>query len=140
MKFNIKKISKLCCLLPFVGTLFYSVFAFADGPMPGGHTGIGQLAYNITQSFTDIGQLIIASAYIGGFILVIAAVFKFKQHKDNPTQIPMGTPVALLAIGAVLIFLPSIIGPAGKTIFGESGQIIYGQPTGEGFQKIGTNT
>jgi intracellular multiplication protein IcmD len=137
MKFNVKKVAKLCCQLSFVGTFFYSVFAFAD---TASHTGIGQLAYNITQSFTDIGQLIIASAYIGGFILVIAAVFKFKQHKDNPTQIPMGTPVALLAIGAVLIFLPSIIGPAGKTIFGNDSTIIYGQSTGEGFTKIGTNT
>ena len=34
------------------------------------------------------------------------AIFKFKQHKDNPTQVPVGTPVAMLAISAALVFLP----------------------------------
>jgi intracellular multiplication protein IcmD len=35
---------------------------------------------------------------------------KFKQHKDNPTQTPIGTPIALVFIAAALLFLPSILG------------------------------
>jgi len=79
---------------------------------------IGNLAGNITGSFQQLGKLMAATSYLAGFGFAIAGVFKFKQHKDNPTQIPMGTPIALLVIGIVLIFLPGIIKPAGVTIFG----------------------
>lgn len=41
---------------------------------------------------------------------LVLAVYNFKQHKDNPTQLPIGTPIALVAIAAALLFLPSIIG------------------------------
>ncbi len=46
---------------------------------------------------------------------------KFKQHKDNPTQIPIGTPIALIFIGAALLFLPSILSVTGNTMFGTGG-------------------
>jgi intracellular multiplication protein IcmD len=80
---------------------------------------IGMIATDITNSFSGIGQLIIAASYIAGFGLTLASIFKFKQHKDNPQQVPMGTPVALLVIGIVLVFLPALFGPAGQTIFGD---------------------
>ena len=48
---------------------------------------------------------------------------KFKQHKDNPAQIPIGTPVALVFIAAALLFLPTILNIAGTTMFGGSGTI-----------------
>jgi len=38
----------------------------------------------------------IALQYIGRAIFLIAGIHKFKQHKDNPTQIPLPTPIALL--------------------------------------------
>ena len=43
---------------------------------------------------------------------------KFKQHKDNPTQVPIGTPIALVSVEAALLFLPSILTVAGNTMFG----------------------
>ena len=46
---------------------------------------------------------------------------KFKAHKDNPTQIPVGTPVALMFVAAALIFLPSMFEVAGGTLFGSAG-------------------
>jgi len=78
---------------------------------------IGNLAQNVTGSFQQLGKLMAATSYLAGFGFAIAGVFKFKQHKDNPTQIPMGTPIALLAVGVILIFLPGIISPIGYTIF-----------------------
>jgi len=83
-----------------------------------GSDNIGTLAGNVTGSFQQLGKLMAATSYLAGFGFAIAGVFKFKQHKDNPTQIPMGTPIALLVVGIVLIFLPGIIKPAGITIFG----------------------
>ena len=79
---------------------------------------IGSVASNVTSSFTALTQLITAASYIAGLAFAIGAILKFKQHKDNPTQIPIGTPIALLFVAAALLFLPSILTVAGDTMFG----------------------
>lgn len=81
---------------------------------------LANLATNVTAQFTAIGQLMIGVAYIAGIGFGISAVFKFKQHKDNPTQIPIGTPFALLAVSVILVFLPALYAPAGESIFGST--------------------
>jgi intracellular multiplication protein IcmD len=94
---------------------------------------IGTLAYNVTGSFAQIGSLMMGVAYVAGLGFGISAIFKFKQHKDNPTQIPIGTPFALLAVSVILMFLPSIYAPAGATVFGSSS-------TGGGFTGAGASS
>ena len=84
-------------------------------------TGIGGLASNITSNFTAIGQLLVSTAYVAGIGFGIAAIFKFKQHKDNPTQIPIGTPFALLGVSVMLVFLPGLYKPLGQTVYGSGG-------------------
>jgi intracellular multiplication protein IcmD len=78
--------------------------------------GLGAIAETVTQSFESFGKLMIAIAYLGGFGFMIFGVFKFKQHKDNPTQIPLGTPITMVMLGAVLVFLPAFVQPAGETL------------------------
>ncbi|KTC82370.1 MULTISPECIES: hypothetical protein [Legionella] len=90
---------------------------------------VGQMASNITGSFTNLTKLITAGSYLAGLGFSIGAIMKFKQHKDNPTQIPIGTPIALVFIAAALLFLPSILGVTGATMFGGSGGTTAG-PTG----------
>ena len=53
---------------------------------------------------------------VSDFPGLVLAVFNFKQHKDNPTQTPVGMPIALVAVAAALLFLPSIIGVAGHPL------------------------
>jgi|WetSurMetagenome_2_1015567.scaffolds.fasta_scaffold203176_3 intracellular multiplication protein IcmD len=113
--------------------------AFADGS--GGVTDLKSLVTQITSSFQSLGELMAATAYLAGFGMTIAAIFKFKQHKDNPTQIPMGTAIALLVVGIVLIFLPGVVGPAGTTIFGSKADTLAGGYTGQGAKQLpGGNT
>ncbi|NQY41768.1 MAG: type IV secretion protein IcmD [Legionellales bacterium] len=81
---------------------------------------IGKLAANVTSTFGDVAKLITAASYVGGIGFAVGAILKFKQHKDNPTQIPIGTPIAMLGVAAALLFLPTILGTAGETIFGGS--------------------
>jgi hypothetical protein len=50
-------------------------------------------------------------------------VVKFKAHKDNPTQIPIGTPIALIFVGAGLMFIPTVFKVSGATMFAASGQV-----------------
>lgn len=84
---------------------------------------IGDMATEMVNSFTSIAKLITAGSYLAGLGFSIGAIMKFKQHKDNPTQIPIGTPIALVFIAAALLFLPSILKVTGQTMFGEAGVV-----------------
>jgi intracellular multiplication protein IcmD len=133
-----KAFSFLKSLLKFslLSSLFYSGLALAQGGggAAGGDSGIGAIATNITGQFQAVGSLIVAIAFLAGIGFIMAAIFKFKQHKDNPTQITLGTPLAMLVIGAFLVFLPSLIGPTGKSIFG--GNTTPGGFSGSGVSAI----
>jgi len=95
---------------------------------------IGDIANTVVLSFQSIGKLMLASSYIAGIGFSVASIFKFKQHKDNPTQIPVGTPIALLGVAVMLIFLPGIIKPVGMTLFGNDANLenMAGGFTGNG--------
>jgi intracellular multiplication protein IcmD len=82
---------------------------------------LGNMASAVTSTFTQVGYAITGGSYVAGLAFSIGAVLKFKQHKDNPTQIPIGTPIALVFIAAALLFLPSILSVAGYTMFGAAG-------------------
>ena len=88
----------------------------------------GSMASTITGSFANLTKLMTAGSYLAGLAFSIGAIMKFKQHKDNPTQVPIGTPVALVFIAAALLFLPTILGITGFTLFGSSGKT--GGPSG----------
>lgn len=82
-------------------------------------TDLKGVAGSLKSNFTALAQLITAGAYLAGMGFAMAAILKFKQHKDNPTQIPVGTPIAMLFVAAALLFLPKIMEIAGKSVFGE---------------------
>jgi len=68
---------------------------------------IGSIASSINASFSNLAKLITAGSYLAGFGFSVGAIMKFKQHKDNPTQIPIGTPLALDLVSAAALYLPT---------------------------------
>jgi len=72
-------------------------------------------SYGISFTPQSAASLLAAAEQAGA---TAAALAKFNQHKDNPTQIPLGTPIALVFISAALLFLPTILSTAGVTAFG----------------------
>lgn len=84
-------------------------------------TTLGNMATSVYKTFTSVGDAITGGSYIAGLAFAIGAIMKFKQHKDNPTQITIGTPISLVFIAAALLFLPSILSVAGFTMFGKQG-------------------
>lgn len=92
---------------------------------------IATIAQTVTSTFADLASLITGASYVAGFGFSAAAIVKFKAHKDNPTQIPIGTPIALLFVGAALIFLPYIFSAGGITLFGEGAS--SSTPTGTAY-------
>lgn len=99
----------------FLGLIFLSTWVAAQGAT------IGTLAKNVIGSLDPLTKLLTAGAYVGGVTFFIVAVFQFKQHKENPQQVPLSKPMMILAMSSALIFLPSFIGSVSTTIFGSSG-------------------
>lgn len=117
------KISSKQALTRFfaVSLMLFAGASFADSSLT-----LGGMASSITSSFADLANLITAASYLAGLGFAIGAIMKFKAHKDNPTQITVGTPIALVFIAAALLFLPSILDVAGATMFGSSGGDVAG--------------
>lgn len=85
-------------------------------------TTLGDMASSIIDSFENLGLLITGASYLAGLGFSVGAIMKFKAHKDNPTQITIGTPIALVFVAAALLFLPSILKVTGQTMFGGAGE------------------
>lgn len=115
----INKTGFSCWLSSIACLTFLTLVSHSAAASPVG--SLGAMASTITVSFTNLAKLITAGAYLAGLGFSIGAIMKFKQHKDNPTQIPIGTPIALIFISAALLFLPSILGVTEATMFGPAG-------------------
>ena len=98
------------------GVIFMVSALFAESAWAAAKT-FGEVAARVTGTFGQIAKMITAGAYIAGLGFTVGAILKFKQHKDNPTQIPVGTPIAMLFIAAALVFMPSLLGMTGESLF-----------------------
>lgn len=111
------------------------LLAFASGSVYA-TMNVGSVANTITSNFGSLTQLITAGSYIAGTGFGVGTILKFKQHKDNPTQIPIGTPISMAFIAAALLFFPTILGVSGQSIFGSDASVA--SPTGTIFSTTGS--
>lgn len=66
-------------------------------------------------------QVVVALAYVSGVGFCVGGIFKLKAHKDNPQQVTIGTALFLLGVGIALLFVPTLIKMAGKSVGLSSG-------------------
>ena len=57
---------------------------------------------------------------MAGIGFAMAGILQFKAHKDNPAQVPLSKPIVYVCVGAFLLFLPQLMGTAGKSVFGDN--------------------
>lgn len=95
---------------------------FLSQPLFATQESLGTVAERIVKSFVGLTYLATGGCYLAGLAFSVTAILQFKQHKDNPTQIPVGKPISLVFIAAALLFMPSVLGVAGFTMFGEEAQ------------------
>ena len=76
---------------------------------PTGGGGLGDVPGAIKKTSVDILTIIKYVSLVAGVGFILTSLFKFDQHKKNPTQIPMSQPLTLLVIGACLMVLPYIV-------------------------------
>ena len=105
-----------------------ALLANAQIPTPGYETGdacsmageysLGCIAIRMSNGGEILIQLLLAIAFVSGWGFVIAAIFKFKQVRENPTQVPVSTPFAFLLTAILLIFIPGLMSTSSQTVFG----------------------
>jgi len=61
---------------------------------------------NLTDSASNLPNLISSVAYISGIGMGVAGIFKLKQHVDNPGNAPMKDGLVRLGAGGGLLSLP----------------------------------
>ena len=91
---------------------------------------LSSVADSISGGFGSFLSLMLSGAYLAGFGFLIGAVFKFKQHRDNPTQVPIGTPFMMMMVSVALIFLPSLVSSSGSQVFGSGAKAVGVSGTG----------
>lgn len=114
-----KRVIKIVLFVMGLTCLAAGAFAAAGGA---GTSGIGAVAGRALSNLPNIAKLITAGAYVAGMGFAVAAIAKFKAHKDAPQQVPISMPIVLLFVAAALIFVPSVFKTAGSTLFSGGGQ------------------
>lgn len=117
MKSFIKTVGRgiVKCLPVIVGVGLVSGVCFADGDLT-----IAAIASNMQSTVSSVANIISNVALVVGLSLVCASFFKLKQHKDQPTQVPISNGVTLLVIGAALTVFPLLLPTANQAAFGSS--------------------
>ena len=108
--------ARIKSVLLLIGS-FIALMCFTDLAVAAESKSFGDVANKLTTGFGAIAKLITAGAYLAGLGFSVGAIMKFKNHKDNPSQVPIGTPIAMTFIAAALLFLPSILGVTGGSLF-----------------------
>ncbi len=109
----IKKYLMAICLC-----LSFGVVNLAVASGSGGGQSLGAIVTTVQGNILSVVKLLIVIAYIAGVGFALVGILQFKAHKDNPQQTPLSKPMIYLAVAACLLFLPSIMSTAGKTLFG----------------------
>lgn len=67
--------------------------------------------------YKSLVRFIRATSIVAGMGLAVAAVLKFKAHKDNPTQISLSVPIHLLFLAQGLLYLDPFMAVASEHVF-----------------------
>ena len=131
-----------------LATLLFTSGAFATAASNSGSSSassgpvqaksLTDIATNVTTIFPAFVNLVVAICYAAGIGFAAAGVMKFKQHKDNPTQVPLSGPVVMIFIAAALIYLPTLLTATGTSVFGTSEKSAVGGVSGQDPFKTGS--
>lgn len=110
MKQHIPIFIKLMFIL--AGNLYMEVLLAAQ------NGNLSALIMGVTVQVMTIARLLSTVSYVTGVGFALNGILQFKAHKENPQQIPLSKPVVTIIVAACLLFLPSVLGIAGTSLFG----------------------
>lgn len=97
------------------------VFLFGSAGSAEAGTKLSDLINNFKMSWGDFHNLMSAFAWIVGAFLGMQAIFMFKNHVDNPQQVPLSYGVKRMIAGGMLLSLPFTANAVVGNLFGASG-------------------
>ena len=102
--------------LPFITGC--GIFAAATAVFATSDITITSIASNMQTTVSETANILTNVSLVTGIGLTMASFFKLKQHKDQPTQVPISNGVTLLVLGAGLTVFPLLLPTANKAAFG----------------------
>ncbi|MEZ0225835.1 MAG: hypothetical protein ACAH83_14870 [Alphaproteobacteria bacterium] len=79
---------------------------------------LSNIVQNVTASWGKFQSVLSAVAWLMGAGLGTIAIFKFKDHVDNPQQTPLSAGVKRMLAGGMLLSLPFMMNAVRGSIFG----------------------
>ncbi|MCD6055635.1 MAG: icmD [Gammaproteobacteria bacterium] len=109
---------------------------------------LGDIANNLLEPTRGITQLMYGVSYVAGAGMIIMALTQYKAHRDNPSQVRLGTPIAFFIFGVVFLMIPALSQHSASSVYVSQKEILdrakanaplqYGEPkrpTREGAQQ-----
>ena len=82
---------------------------------------MGTIAKTVDSTVAQLATVFIDVSLIAGIGFVVAAFFKFHQHKQNPQQVQMSQGISLLLIGCGLTLIPLLVPTGVLSVLGSKG-------------------
>lgn len=92
-----------------------SAYAEPSGSNP---LTLKSITSEVGHTVSETAHLIQDISLIAGIGFILVSLFKFHQHKLNPTQVPISQGLTLLVIGAALTLFPRLVPTAGSALVG----------------------
>ena len=95
--------------------IFGASMVLADGDMT-----LSTSLASVASLYTQIAAIFTGAAYVAGLMLFVGAIFKFRQHREAPQQVPIGQPLTLFGLSVLAVFLPGFLDLTGAFFNNES--------------------
>ena len=69
-----------------------------------------QVIENVRAPLSIFAKLIYAVCYILGTLFLVSGLVQYKQHRQNPQQVRISTPIFLVILGLGLFAFPWLLG------------------------------
>jgi intracellular multiplication protein IcmD len=113
-----KAVKSLRYVLPL--SLVVTSACYADGGAAASASDLSGIASNVNAATKGLISIVADISVLAGIGFVVAGFMKFRQHSQNPQQVPMGQAIIPLLVGIMLGILPTIITISQKTVTGTS--------------------
>jgi len=98
---------------------FFALFihpAYADPVTATAAATLGDVFNNLYVNTKPFGDMFQYASYAAGVLCVVQGIHHFRLHSENPANNPMVKPLMLMAGGAGLLLLPSVVDTVVTTI------------------------
>lgn len=82
------------------------LLAFLPSIVFAADVSLGQLSTSLMGPVSVLADLMYKICYVLGAMFLLGSVLQYKNHRDNPSQVPISRPILLLVFGLILIGFP----------------------------------